>query len=109
MRRIKFVDVECPECEMKYKMRSNEYNLMVKKDKGWLILKCPRTDQHYKIKLRKLVEAVPKETKQKILDLLHKGLTVGEVRKKVNLDLMVVSTILCDNIHAVHFLNKEAK
>lgn len=53
--------VKCPECDAKFLMGSKEYKLMVLDfgTKNWLSLKCPNYENHYKLKLRKLVDAVP--------------------------------------------------
>ena len=47
--------------------------------------------------------------KQKILDLMWKGKTIGEVMKKLNLDLHLVSEVVLENISTYNYLNKDAK
>lgn len=59
-------------------------------------------------KLDKAVAEVPQETKQKILDLLHEGKSIGYVKEAVNLSTLIVGEIVVNNITAVNFLRKEA-
>lgn len=49
-------------------------------------------------KLDAKVAAVPLETKQKILDLLHEGKNVGQVCEAVKLELLIVGQIILTNI-----------
>lgn len=59
-------------------------------------------------KLRAMVADVPKETKQKLLDLLHEGKTIGEATRECELDLQVSGEIIMQNIGKYEFLRKEA-
>lgn len=59
-------------------------------------------------KLKEQVAAVPIEVKQKLLDLLNEGKTVGEARNAVNLELIVVGEIIMQNMTEYHFLRTEA-
>ena len=94
--------VICPDCGQEYEVFEEEYNLMAILGDSWLISQCPNSNEHYLIRLRKKVSAVPKGTKQKILDLLfHNGLTVGEVREKVDLELDVVAQIIVDDVEGL--------
>jgi hypothetical protein len=62
----------------------------------------------YMEKLRAMVADVPKETKQKLLDLLHEGKTIGEATRECELDLQVSGEIIMQNIGKYEFLRKEA-
>ena len=69
--------------------------------------KCGRT---YEEKLKEKVDAVPQEKKQKLLDLVWSGLTLGEAAEKAGFekDTGVYAKILQDNIGQYHYLRKEA-
>lgn len=56
-------------------------------------------------------DAVPQETKQKLLDLLHEGKTIGEAQEACGLDTLITGKIITDNIQHMgfDFLRKEAK
>ena len=107
MGRIK--DVVCPDCGQKFRMFEKEYKLMVKGDMhlNWLCIKCPRSNEHYTIALKKKVAAVPHEIKQKIIDLMFEGLSVGEVKERVNLELDIVAHVISDNIGHYSYLKRE--
>jgi len=102
--------VRCPECDKEFMMGSAEYKLMVL-DFGtvnWLSLKCPNSENHYKLKIRKKVDAVPQEAKQKFLDLMHQGMKLGDARGDLEVD--VAAQILTDNIEpGCYILRKVAK
>ena len=55
------------------------------------------------------VANIPKETKQKVLDLLREGKTVGEIREELNLDLMDTAEIITQNISCYHYLKPVAE
>ena len=117
MTNYKHIEVKCPDCQMKYQMRQDEYDLMVAdkervdrgKDSDWLSLKCPKNNDHYMMKLRKDIEAVPIEKRQEILDTFRKGgITIGEVSEKFKIDSNIVGHIITDNIKAYHYLGEKA-
>ncbi len=58
---------------------------------------------------KKEVAKLPHETKQKILDLMYMGHTIGEVRKSLNLDLMVVCGVINENMESTLSINRLAK
>lgn len=55
------------------------------------------------------VEKIPKETRQRILDMLREGKTIGEICKELDLPLMDVCEVINQNIYCIHMLNKEAE
>jgi len=63
----------------------------------------------YRSRLRNAIRDVPWETKQRILDLLWDGKTVGEIIKIVDIELLVVSGIIVDNIGTVKYLRRKPK
>lgn len=63
----------------------------------------------YMEKLKEDTAKVPIETKQKLLDLLREGKTVGEARDAVGLDLQIVGEIIMQNIESCHWLSNTAK
>ena len=69
---------------------------------------CGKRPETYEEKLNKQIAAVPLEIKQKILDLAHKGKTIGEIKEAVQLETMVVSGIIVENIKSIAFLNQKA-
>jgi len=50
------------------------------------------------------VAKIPRETKQKVIDLLRRGKKVGDIRKELNLDLMDTAEIITQNISCCHYL-----
>ena len=60
-------------------------------------------------KLNRDIAAVPKEIKQKVLDLIWSGKNIGEIKKIVNLDTLVVGGIITENIESAYYLRKEVK
>lgn len=55
------------------------------------------TRERIKRELDEAYDAVPLETKQKFLDLMWSGKTVGEATRELNIDLMVGSQIIIRN------------
>ena len=72
---------------------------------------CGRKPESYESVLKKKVKAVSITDKQKILDLLHEGKTIGEVERNFpELDLMVVCGVITENIGSYgKYLRKEPK
>lgn len=62
----------------------------------------------YEEKNKAMALLVSKEDKQKILDLLHEGKSIGETREAVGLDLGVMCEIINQNIHHYGYLGKDA-
>ena len=58
--------------------------------------------------LKQRASSVSLHTRQKLLDLLHEGKTLGEVRKELNLDLDVVGQIIMQNLDSLSYLRTEA-
>lgn len=58
---------------------------------------------------RRAAAKVPQEQRQRVLDRLREGLSVGEVAEAESLELMTVSEIIVQNIETVGFLRVEAK
>lgn len=63
----------------------------------------------YKDQLKKKIADVPIETKQKILDMLRKGSSIGEIKDAVNLETLVVCGVINENIETASYLRTEAK
>lgn len=59
--------------------------------------------------LQKKVDSLPREKRQEVLDLMFKGLSVGEVSAHLKLDSMVVGRIIINNIVTTKTLSREAK
>ena len=51
----------------------------------------------------------PKMIKQRILDLLWSGLSVGEICTRLELEVLFVSGVICENIEQGSVLRREAK
>ena len=66
----------------------------------------------FRERLDKKVKKVPQEKKQKLLDVIWEGKTVGEaidvVDPKRKLDSMIWHQIISDNIGSINYLRKEA-
>lgn len=62
----------------------------------------------FKQKLKEKVALVPLEQKQKLIDLLHNGKTVGEAMRESGItDHLVSGEIIMQNIGEIHYLKKE--
>jgi hypothetical protein len=53
-------------------------------------------------------EALTREHRQAVLDLLHEGLTIGETQERLGLSLEAVCGVINANIGMASFLNREA-
>lgn len=62
----------------------------------------------FKEKLEKQVDEISIETKQKVLDILHEGKTIGEACKATGLETVVVGEIIMRNIKEYRYLSREA-
>lgn len=63
----------------------------------------------FKEKLEKQVDEMSLEVKQKVLDLLHAGKTIGQTCEETKLETVVVGEIIMRNIGAIDYLRKEAR
>lgn len=103
---------KCPICQKEYKMRKIVEEIIKdfpeKKDK-WIEMECPNSNMHFKILRDREIANIPKETKQKVLDLIHEGKTVGDVCKILNLETMIVAEIIIQNIGTVSYLKTEVE
>jgi hypothetical protein len=62
-------------------------------------------------KIKEACDKVPHEIKQKFLDLIHDGKTIGEARQQAGLgdqDLLVSCEFLNENIGTISFLKTKA-
>jgi len=102
----------CPICQKEYKSRKIVDDILrdfpEDKDK-WIAMECPDNSTHFKILRDREMAKISKETKQKILDLMHHGKSVGDVGKILKLDIMIVAEIIIENIENISFLRREAK
>ena len=78
------------------------------KDSENCIICGAKIGKSYKQKLKEKVASVPQETKQKFLDLMWAGKSVGEAKYECGLDLQVAGGILQENIDQHHYLRREA-
>lgn len=103
---------KCPICQKEYKMEKIVENIIKdfpdKTDK-WIEMKCPNNSRHFKILRERALAKMPKETKQKVLDLMHEGKTVGDVGKILNLETMMVGEIILENTKTYSFLRTEVE
>lgn len=100
----------CPVCQKEYYL--DKFTERIIKDfpdrkEFWVESSCPESSNHFLIVRKREVASLPRETKQKVLDLVHEGKTIGEVRKELNLELMVVCEIINQNIKEIHYLSRE--
>jgi len=102
----------CPLCQTEYNTPSVIESIIKdfpdKKD-FWLETKCPNYKNHYDIVQARKVAAIPREMKQKVLDLMWDGKSIGEICKELNLELDVVCGIVSANIRHISILNTEVK
>lgn len=103
---------KCPVCEKEYNTEKI-VDAIIKDhpddENNWILMKCPNYNNHFKILRKKERDKLSKETKQKILDLIHQGKTVGEVKNLLDLDTMIVAEVICQNIGHIAYLKKEIK
>ena len=97
---VKKVWHECSVCGRKYKI----WDFLIGKD-----VFCPDAGDHAKIIREHKISKIPIKTKQKMLDLLHKGKTIGQCQKILKLDLDEACGIIDENIGTYKYLRKEAK
>ncbi len=76
---------------------------------SWVEMQCPNAPNHYKILLDRKISALPKESKQKILDLFHDGKNIGDVGKELGVDTDVIAGVLLQNFDTIHILRTEAR
>lgn len=97
----------CSVCEKEYSLRKPLFlhRDIYSKKPDWY---CPKSNHHYEIGLRKKVDKIPRETRQKVLDLMHQGWKLGDVAKECNIELDCGLLILKDNISSVEYLRTEA-
>ena len=100
----------CPICQKKFSTEKMVDEIIKDfpedKDK-WIGMKCPNNNNHFKILREREIEKIPKEDKQKILDLMHKGKSVGEVCKIMKLETMIVAEIISQNLGTISYLKRE--
>lgn len=60
-------------------------------------------------KLKKEVDAIDISIKQKVIDLMNEGKTIGDACKKTGLETIVVCEIINRNLDEYKFLRKEAR
>lgn len=63
----------------------------------------------YKQEVRKKINATSRETRQKILDLVHQSLCVGDIGKELNISTDIIGQVILDNIVITRTLSTEAK
>ena len=101
----------CPICQKEYDTRKIVDDIIKdfpdKTDK-WTEMECPNNNMHWKILEDKKIAKLPKEIRQKVLDLMNEGKTIGEVCETLNLETMTVSGIITQNIREIHVLRTEA-
>lgn len=103
---------KCPICQKEYKMEKIVEDIIKdfpEKKNKWIAMKCPNNSMHFKILRDREIAKLPKETKQKVLDLMHEGKTVGDVGKILNLDTMIVAHIIIQNTGTVSYLKTEVE
>ena len=100
----------CPICQREFSTEKMVDEIIKdfpeNKDK-WIEMKCPSHDNHFKILREREIAKLSIETKQRILDLMHGGKTVGDVSQMLKLDSMIVAEIICQNIGTIRYLKKE--
>lgn len=102
----------CPICKKEYNTRKIVESIIKdfpKEKNNWIKMECPNNDNHFKILRKKEMDKLPREIKQKVLDLMHEGKTVGEVKKILELDTMIVAEIISNNLGTISYLKKEIK
>lgn len=62
----------------------------------------------YQQKIREKTDLVPREVRQKFLDLLWQGNSIGEAREICEIGLDEAGQIVLDNIGSHHYLRTEA-
>lgn len=71
-------------------------------------IELPKTAEQYVKESDDKARALPVETRQKFLNLINKGKTIGEAKKECGIDLDTACGIININIYQVEFLRKES-
>lgn len=101
----------CPVCGKKYQSKQIVEDIIKdfpEKKEKWLELECPDAPKHYQILLEKKIENLSQKTKQKILDLIWDGKNIGEIKEILNLDTMIIATVIQKNIKNISYLRRDA-
>jgi hypothetical protein len=101
----------CPICQKEYnldKLTESIIKDFPDKKEFWIKSSCPDAPNHFLILRKREVALVPKETKQKVLDLMHEGKTIGEICAELNLKLDITCEIINQNIQKFSILRTEA-
>jgi len=103
---------KCPICQTEYKtvkiMDEIIKDFPDRKDK-LIEMECPNNDNHFKILRDREMAKISKDTKQKVLDLMHKGETIGEVGKILSLDTQLVVEIISQNLGTISYLRTKVE
>lgn len=65
-------------------------------------------EKEFLAKRRALADAVPQPTRQKFLDAIWAGKTLGEARDHADIDFEAATQIVLDNIEKISHLRREA-
>jgi transposase-like protein len=104
-------DAHCSVCEKDFKIEKIWLEIAeeIPKSKQMHIdYRCPNYNNHIRIQRQKEVSQVPKEVRQKVLDLFRSGKTIGQTREELNLSLDVTCEIILQNIEDIPILRSEA-
>ena len=74
--------------------------------------RCPlcevKLNPSWKEQMQELCRTTPKKVKQKLLDLMHDGKSLGEASKECKIETGCACEILFENINHLEYLSKEA-
>ena len=71
---------------------------------GWCLEHLP-----YELKMKYEYEQISQETRQKYLDLIHEGKSIGEAREETGISLAGATEIINRNIKDFKYLGKKAE
>lgn len=116
----KTIQVLCPYCEKKYTIEKSLMEIFMDSH-----MKCPGHDNHFFIEKERFMKTVPKDIKQKVLDLFRSSKTIGEIGDTLDIPVpgeeftmlfrvgysktRVIGNIISENIEHVSYLRSEAK
>lgn len=101
----------CEVCEKDVDIEGYKKNIILdfKKRQSDIQLFCPNNNKHFKIIRARELAKVPLEKKQEFMNLIKKGMKLGDARQIVDISLDVACDILNNQIESISIINFEVK
>ena len=105
-------NVFCDICEKDFVITGYKADMVgdgVGSDKDKIKWFCPNNDNHFKISRDKEFDKIPLGTKQKFMDLIKEGKTIGEAKTEVGVSTEIGAEILVRQINNIKVLSYKVK